>query len=174
VSDRRIEQLFNAHAKDVLAYAKRRTDAHTAEDVTAEVFVVAWRKSDGLPEHEPVLWLFAVARKLLANERRAAGRRAALTTALASLRRTDQGPDPADAQAPVMDAMQTLRRADREVLMLSAWEGLDARQIGVVVGCSQQAAHARLSRARKRLREQLATQTDAYARPATPSEVPAP
>jgi hypothetical protein len=38
------ERLFADHARDVLAYALRRTDAATVEDVVAEVFAVAWRR----------------------------------------------------------------------------------------------------------------------------------
>lgn len=74
----RLEALFRDHGRDVLAYALRRADPATAEDVVAEVFAVAWRRVERVPEDEPVLWLFAVARRVLANERRAARRRGAL------------------------------------------------------------------------------------------------
>ena len=45
-----VEDLFRAHAADVLAYALRRTDAASAEDVVSDVFLVAGRRPDRIPE----------------------------------------------------------------------------------------------------------------------------
>jgi RNA polymerase sigma-70 factor (ECF subfamily) len=122
------ERLFADHGTAVLAYALRRADRATAEEVVAEVFVVAWRRRDRIPDDEPMLWLYAVARRVLANERRAARRRAALTTALSALAR-QRTADPPGAVArgveTLRDALAALRPLDREVLMLTAWEGLD-------------------------------------------------
>jgi sigma-70-like protein len=77
-----VDALFREHGADVLAYALRRTDAGTAEDVVAEVFLTAWRRADRVPESEPVLWLYAVARRVLANQGRTARRRQALLDVL--------------------------------------------------------------------------------------------
>jgi RNA polymerase sigma-70 factor (ECF subfamily) len=52
-------------------------------------------------------------------------------------------------------ALARLRPADREVLLLTAWEGLDAAQVAAVLGCTPQAVHTRLHRARARLRAEL-------------------
>lgn len=43
---RRIEQLYVRHASAVTAYALRRTDRATAEEVVGEVFLLAWRRRD--------------------------------------------------------------------------------------------------------------------------------
>lgn len=161
----RLEALFRDHGRDVLAYALRRADPATAEDVVAEVFAVAWRRVERVPEDEPVLWLFAVARRVLANERRAARRRGALSAALGALARETE-PDRA-GDGHVLAALAALRPADREVLMLTAWEGLDARQAGVVLGCTPQAVHTRLHRARRRLEAELSGH-DALPTAATP------
>jgi RNA polymerase sigma factor (sigma-70 family) len=80
-------------------------------------------------------------------------RREALITAL---RGTARGETDARAEeSPLLEALGALRPADREVLMLSAWEGLDARQIAAVLDRSEPAVHQRLHRARARLRTQL-------------------
>ena len=150
----RVDALFREHGADVLAYALRRTDAGSAEDVVAEVFLVAWRRAERVPEHEPVLWLYGVARRVLANQRRSARRREALIDVLGPLAgRHATAPDPGGS--PLTVALGRLRPDDREVLMLTAWEGLDAAQAAAVMCCTPQAVHTRLHRARARLRTEL-------------------
>ncbi len=150
-----VEELFRAHAADVLAYALRRTDRATAEDVVSEVFVVAARRADRIPAQDPLLWLYGVARRVLANQRRSTRRRAALAGALRPL--TAPAGDQPSTESPLLEALGRLRSADREVLMLTAWEGLDATQAGAVLGCSAGAVHTRLHRARARLAAHLQT-----------------
>jgi RNA polymerase sigma-70 factor (ECF subfamily) len=160
--------LFRSHGRDVLAYALRRTDRATAEEIVSDVFLVAMRRLQRIPDDEPVLWLYGVARRLLANERRAARRRSALGDAL---RDVSPGELPAaPSGSPVLEALATLRPEDRELLMLIAWEGLTPAQAARVLGCSAPALHTRLHRARKRLSPAL----DVAAPARTPTEVPAP
>ena len=66
-----ISRLYERHAPAVHRYALRRSDPDTAEEVTAQVFLVAWRRRDALP-HEPLPWLYGVARRALADQRRGA------------------------------------------------------------------------------------------------------
>jgi RNA polymerase sigma-70 factor, ECF subfamily len=61
----------------VLAHALRRTDAGAAHDAVAETFLVAWRRFDEVPR-DPLPWLYGVARRVLADQRRAGRRRASL------------------------------------------------------------------------------------------------
>lgn len=147
-----LEELFRRHASDVLAYALRRTDPQTAEDVVSEVFLIAGRRLDRVPESAPHLWLYSVARRVMANQRRAERRREALARAVG---RTPRGPSPTEPASLLLEALASLRPADREVLMLTAWEGLDAASAGRVLGCSTHAVHTRLHRARTRLQSKL-------------------
>jgi RNA polymerase sigma-70 factor (ECF subfamily) len=150
----RVDALFREHGADVLAYALRRTDAGSADDVVTEVFLAAWRRADRVPNTDPVLWLYAVARRVMANQRRAARRREALLGALRPLAGRHAAPPPAGESA-LVQALGRLRPEDRELLMLTAWEGLDAAQAAAVLGCTPQAVHTRLHRARARLHTQL-------------------
>jgi RNA polymerase sigma factor (sigma-70 family) len=159
-----VEELFRRHAADVLAYALRRTPPAGADDVVSEVFLVAARKLGDVPEDEPLLWLYAVARRALANQRRSERRRETLHGALAVLRR-DVPAAPSAVGSTLLHALAALNPGDREVLMLSAWEGLSAREAAVVLGCSEAAVHQRLSRARSRLGAQLDRQPDPHPRP---------
>jgi len=162
-----VEALFRSHAADVLAYALRRTDAASAEDVVSEVFLVAGRRLDTIPEQHALLWLYGVARRVLANQRRGERRRVALTSALGRLQR-DSVDEPGRG-AGLLEALAALRPADREALMLVAWEGLDAGHAAVVLGCSAEAMYVRLHRARARLQAEM-TQRGAVSVPTVRSE----
>jgi DNA-directed RNA polymerase specialized sigma24 family protein len=56
----------------------------------------------------------------------------------------------------VLAALGRLSESQREVLRLAAWEGMDARRAGAVLGCSPAAYTLRLHRARRRLAKELA------------------
>jgi len=148
----RFEQLFDDHFQLVTAYALRRANQAEAEDAVAETFTVAWRRLDEL-SGDPKLWLLGVARRVLANQRRAAGRSAALAELLAHERTGDEGP----AESPaILQALVHLSEKDREALLLQAWEGLSIAEIAAALGCSPTAAKVRLHRGRRRLRTELA------------------
>ena len=144
---RRLEALFNAHAGAVRAYAARRIDAATADDVVMEVFVIACRRLDEVPR-ESLPWLLGCARRVLANQRRSARRRDRVTDRLAeSQAHVIAGPMPRTLGV----ALSALRDDDREVLLLVAWEGLDLGGLAKTLSCSRAAAAMRLHRARRKL-----------------------
>ena len=150
------QRLYAANVDPILGYALRRVGTPAdAADVVAETFLVAWRRRADVPAGEAGrLWLYGVARRILANQRRGELRRSALG---GRLRAELPGavPDPAGAVADRTDAARALAQlgeADREVVELTAWEGLDSREVAEVLGITHVAARARLSRARNRLR----------------------
>ncbi len=143
----RLERLFAAHARAVRAYALRRTDPASADDVVMEVFVVACRRLDAVPD-EPLPWLLGCARRVLANQRRTDRRADALVVRIGS---AIDAPVEPDASERLERALSSLRESDREVLLLNAWDDLDGAALGTVLGCSRTAAAVRLHRARRRL-----------------------
>ena len=156
----RFDALFTAHQRHVLAYAMRRTQAWAdAEDVAAETFAIAWRKVDTIPETEPLLWLYAVARRVLANHRRGHGRR----ERLAALIRVEDVATPLrageDRDGPAFAALGSLSPADQEILRLVAWEELGNQAIAAVLGITPNAVAIRLHRARTRFADALARQS---------------
>jgi RNA polymerase sigma-70 factor (ECF subfamily) len=158
----RFRELYARQFDAVLAYALRRVSRpEDAADVVADTFLVAWRRRSHLPPgDEARLWLYGVARNVLANQRRGDRRRDRLGEAL-RLRLAGSTPharDPASAvaeRATVRDALARLGELDREVLMLTVWEELEPREIADVLGVSAPAVRTRLSRARARLRDLL-------------------
>jgi len=147
----RFHALFARHYPAVFGYALRRVGRDEAGDATAEVFTVAWRRIERVPaEPETLPWLYGVARRVLANQERAARRRLRLEArAAASPGAADEAPG--TARVDVEAALLRLGPADREVLRLAAWEELQPAEIAAVLGCSANAAAVRLHRARQRL-----------------------
>jgi RNA polymerase sigma-70 factor, ECF subfamily len=147
----RFAQTFEKHYRAVTAYALRRATPAEAEDAVAETFLVAWRRLDELPE-EAKPWLLGVARRVLANQRRAAGRRRALTERVAGAQAGEEDPPRRPA---VLQALGRLSEADREVLLLVAWDGLSIQEAAAALRCTRTAAKVRLHRARRRFRAEL-------------------
>jgi RNA polymerase sigma factor (sigma-70 family) len=166
-AEARFARLYAAHGRHVMAYALRRAARpEDAADVVSETFLVAWRRLDDLPSGEESRpWLFGVARRVLANQRRGEQRRDRLSE---RLRNELSTLIPAEA-APEAEtaAMRTLGRMDprdREVLLLAGWEGLGPSEIAQVMGISRAAARNRLHRARARFRRDLEVAEEHQAR----------
>jgi RNA polymerase sigma factor (sigma-70 family) len=156
---RRFEAVYAAHRGPILGYVVRRTEnGDDAADIIAETFMTAWRRLDDLPpEPQARLWLYGVARRVLANHHRGERRRSALADRLrADLTAAYRPPEYTGELADVARAFRSLPDADRELLALTAWEGLDHGQIAVVLGCSRNAVRIRVHRARRRLAGELA------------------
>lgn len=130
----------------------RRIDPAKADDIVAEVFLVAWRRLDDVPA-EPRPWLFGVATRVLANERRRAARQDAAFDRLApNAASVEPTESPALASHPVGEALRSLSDPDREALLLTAWEGLTHREAARVLGIKEATFTVRLHRAKRRLR----------------------
>lgn len=151
----RFERLYAKHAPALLAYALRRATYETAQDAVAEAFVVVWRRLDDAPA-EPLPWLYGIVRRTLANQRRSLRRRLLLQRRL-----TEHNPNlSAVSDGAVVEALASLSEAERELLMLIAWEGLTPAEAAVTLGCSANACRIRLHRARRKLERALGSATE--------------
>ncbi|MFI7049786.1 RNA polymerase sigma factor [Streptosporangium sandarakinum] len=155
----RFEAVYDAYYPAIHQYAARRTSSpDDTADVISETFLTAWRRIGEVPEGErALLWLYGVARRVLANQHRGASRRAVLAERLRDEMAADRPTTPVDLEH-VRTAFEQLPERDREVLALASWEELTSEQIAKVVGCTAIAARTRLHRARKRLAATLERQ----------------
>jgi RNA polymerase sigma-70 factor (ECF subfamily) len=146
--------VYEANYAAVLGYALRRVMPDEASDVAADVFLTAWRRFADMPRgDEARLWLYATARRVVANRVRSERRRTRLRARL--LREPADPPRLAPERELVAGAFGRLPAADREILSLVAWEGLSANEVARVLGCSANAARIRLHRARRRFASEL-------------------
>jgi RNA polymerase sigma-70 factor (ECF subfamily) len=156
---RRFESCFRDNYAPILAFAIRRLpDRAAAEDAAAETFAIAWRRRASLPA-EPLPWLYGIALRVVANQRRSGERRRRLGDRLEHEAVSAAAPpEPADAmhrRDAFSHAFQLLSEGEREVLRLVAWDGLGTREAASALGCSPAAFRVRLHRARRRLAKHL-------------------
>ena len=160
------DAVYAEHVDGVFTLAHRLTgNWATAEDVTSETFLAAWRTRELIADDERPLrpWLWGIATNQAMNARRSRRR---LTTFLARRPREESVPDlaeevvqrldDADVLAHAARVIGSLRRPEAEVIALCVWSGLTyaeaAESLGVPIGT----VRSRLSRARARLRELVA------------------
>ncbi|PJI84807.1 RNA polymerase sigma factor [Luteimicrobium subarcticum] len=148
----RLDRLYRDHAPAVYRCARTRLAPHDAEDVVCEVFTVAWRRIDVVPEHE-LGWLLRTTRHVMSNHVRAGLRRRALAVRVA----TTQDHDVQDASGDVV-ALDTVDRVlaglpsrDQEVLRLLVVEDLSIPELAAALGCRPNTASVRVRRAKERL-----------------------
>jgi RNA polymerase sigma-70 factor (ECF subfamily) len=159
----RFEEIYASTRLPLLGYLVRRSETvEDAADLLAEVYLIAWRRIDDVPAGEQARpWLFGVARRVLANHHRRERGETELAVALETAFRMHQTAAQASTDAggelegAVVEALAKLSSADRELLMLNAWDDLTPAEIAVVLRRPVGVIRVRLHRARKRLRARL-------------------
>ena len=157
------ERFYERHHANVAAYCARRVGSVDGADATAQVFAVAWRRIDDLPDGDSGMrWLYGVARRVLGHQWRSTSRVRRLSGKVAALPVEPQPGPEAIAQSSaehclVREAVMGLRPIDREVLLLSAWEGLTHVEIAEATGLSHAAVDKRVARAKVRLAQRYET-----------------
>ncbi len=156
----RFRVMYEALYSDIWAFAARRLGSpHEVADAVAEVFTIAWRRFDKIPPPpQDRLWVFGVARRVVAGQRRSRVRHGSLVRRLAT-----QEPTPAPPQGAVEDpshdqlrrAIESLRSVDRDALLLVLWDGLTHAEAAEVLECSVNAVGIRVHRAKRRVRSAL-------------------
>ncbi|MCO5972942.1 RNA polymerase sigma factor [Actinoallomurus soli] len=155
----RFTRLYEAYYRNVFGYVVLRVSPDAAEDVTGEVFAVAWRKIDDVPERA-LPWLLGVARNLARRSYGAAGKDRGLVDRLTGLTTDADLPawDVADhvvARDQALAALRDLSPKEAEAITLIAWHGLTPAEAARAVGCTRAAFTVRLYRGRRRLARAL-------------------
>jgi RNA polymerase sigma-70 factor (ECF subfamily) len=171
VARERFEALFREHVAGVASYCRWCLRARgDAEDAVAEVFLVAWRRLDDVPAGEASrAWLYATARRVVANEVRAGVRRSRLYEKLNGQPVAIEQGDEQPLAGEVHEALAALAPRDRELLFLAECEGLTATEIGTIVRRPPVTVRVRLHRAKRRFRAAFVARA-----PGTDTTVPRP
>ena len=143
------DDLVRTHTRALHRYLVRRVGLGDADDLAADVLVVAWRRRDDVPDEAPLAWLYRTAGFVVANFRRK-GR----PVPIGELPDEVADDDPAVQAVRDDQVRAVLRRLsprDRQIVLLNAWEGLAGDDLATVLGIGRGGADAALSRARARL-----------------------
>jgi RNA polymerase sigma-70 factor (ECF subfamily) len=157
-------QIFDRHYDAIHRYLARRVGWDLAEDLTANVFLAAFKSRTRFRPsgHDARPWLYGIATNILRRHTR---------TELRRLRAYARVPRPGaveiqedavasrvDAQraaALIGDALAQLPEPERSVLLLVAWADLSYEEVAVALDVPIGTVRSRLHRARTRLRELL-------------------
>ena len=128
-------------------------NADEVDEIAAEVFVVAWRK---LNPSKPMglRWFLRVADNKLRDVMRRGQSRTRAIEAMTRGMQASEELHPLEALA-LRQALQSLNARERQVVVLTYWDGLSAGEVSEVLRCSQAAVWTTLTRARQKLRGQL-------------------
>jgi RNA polymerase sigma-70 factor (ECF subfamily) len=161
--------LFNRYKQPLFGFFRRRlADAAQAEELTQETFIAVLRCA---PRYQPSArfrtFLYSIAMRILRAHRRKAAFRATF------FGEQPAGREPASHSDPVVDllmreAVASLDRIDREVLMLREFEELSYAEIAEVLALPINTVRSRLFRARTALHDLLGAPA-----PSRPSNAPA-
>jgi RNA polymerase sigma factor (sigma-70 family) len=167
----RFAEVFDRHHRAVHAYAARRAGIDAADDVLAEVFLVAFklRKRFDPGAKSALPWLYGIAsnvlrrrwRTLAATDRLVASVALGAVSAVASHDdRVATEIDSAREWLVVRELLAELADGDREAILLFAWEELTYPQIAEAMGIPVGTVRSRIHRARATLRASLGEITE--------------
>jgi RNA polymerase sigma factor (sigma-70 family) len=156
--------LFDRHADEIHRYAARRLGPETAEDVTGEVFLVAFRRRARYdrtwPDARP--WLYGIATKVVAQHRRTERRRNHAMARMAGAERPGSFDERSvervtaeQLQPRLARALTLLNAAERDLLLLVAWTDLTYEEAGIALGVPVGTVRSRLHRLRVKVRRAL-------------------
>ena len=153
--------IFDRHGSTLLRFLARRVDPADAEDLLGEVFRIAFERRSAFEQDRDSArpWLYGIAANVVAKHHRSEARRFRAMARVSARRPLDEDPaeravaaaDAGARWARVMDAIGTLPEAERQVLLLFAWEELSYDEIALALGVPAGTVRSRLSRGRARL-----------------------
>jgi len=146
--------VFVQEQQDAVARYVMRRFGGDAHDVVNDVFAIAWQKRASLPvdSTQRRAWLFATARKVIANRVRWRKRLDRFHSQIEPLTASEGG-EQSDEQAAVHQALAKLRERDREVLLLIEWDGLSIAEAAQVLAVPESTVTSRIRAARRSFRQ---------------------
>jgi RNA polymerase sigma factor (sigma-70 family) len=151
-------QIYRAQVSEISRFLSRRVEPSEVEDLASELFEIAWNKRAQIPEGMELPWLYKTARYLISNHRRKLQNRNRIMVLFQPVLAAPSAESIALEDMELSSAWARLTEQEQEVLGLWALEGLDNKALAQALEVSVNAATIRLSRARQKLKDQLAVE----------------
>ncbi len=157
-------QLFDRHHRKLYNYfLKHVGNCPASEDLVQDVFlrIMKYRRTYADPEGGFEVWLYTIARNARFDYYRRKAPHSLPVEELDGIEDRAPGPDAAletsDEIGLLRQALDSLSEGDREVIIMSRYQGMKYREIGMVIGCTEGAVKVRMFRALKQLAEKFHT-----------------
>jgi RNA polymerase sigma-70 factor (ECF subfamily) len=154
---RAFERLYHEHVPRVHSLARHMVGSAEADELTQDVFVLAWRKLDTFRGDAAFsTWLHRVAINVMLGYRKTKSReRERYAAAESVVERLQARPASTEISVDMEAAIETLPGKAREVFVLHDIEGYKHEEIGDMLDIAAGTSKSQLHRARMLLREQL-------------------
>ena len=141
--------LYERTNRQISQYVFRRI-SFDVEDVVDDIYTIAWRKREDIPNdhEEALLWLYAIGRKVIANKVRWKARLDRfnkLNNPLVAAEARNGSP----RDNWVQEVLISMPPIQREALLLVEWDGLSIAEAAVVLGIPGTTLTKRLHSARE-------------------------
>ena len=157
--------VYERHAPAVYRYLGRRVGVGASEDLLGEVFVAAVAARLRVRPHDSgsaLPWLYGIAANVVRSyRRRSLGQIPVDEVTAVDWDAVDERLDAGTRRQELRAALVGLTEAEREVLLLVAWEGLSPTEAAQALGLTPVAVRSRLHRARTRAQATLSDMTPA-------------
>jgi RNA polymerase sigma factor (sigma-70 family) len=158
-------EIFDRHGASIFRFLVRRVGPEAAEQLLGDTFRIAFERRVTFDQARDTArpWLYGIATNLLRRHRRSEARRLRATARLAAgahgeAVEEDRVIAAADAEAllpSVAEAVLELPDAERDVLLLFAWEELGYEDIAAALDVPVGTVRSRLNRGRQKIRSRL-------------------
>lgn len=155
MSPEEFNQIFRENLPDISRFLARRMDHSQVEDLASDLFELAWAKRNSIPVGLELPWLYKSARYLIANQRRKDQNRSRIFSLLQAPDSSPSAEDIALADMGLGAAWSKLKPQEQELLALWALDGLDHKEIALVMEINANTAAIRLTRAKANLKHIL-------------------
>ena len=155
-------QQLRPHLGRLAAYVSTRVANQHVDDICSDAIALAWQKRAKLPTNTAnsgdqntddamLSFLIATARFQIKNLERRLRTGEKYLDHFAASAIAESAESVALRDEAAIAAFKSLKPAEREILLLAAWDGLTAAQIATALGITVNNASVKLSRARTRL-----------------------
>ena len=146
---------FRQHLPAVSKFLVRRVARDEVDDLASEIFEIAWRKRSSFTQGSELAWLYRIGGFVIANHRRKETKRGAWLPLLDTDASAPSAESLGIANVSIAQAWAALKPAERNILALSAFDGLSVNELAVALEITPNTASQRLGRARKNFAEKL-------------------